>query len=185
MAIINALIDEEFNGYLSITSSNVGITGESPTISLQRKSDSKYWDNGTSDWVVAVTNNSMTEYDSTNEPGIYRYYSSADITSSEDTIVVHYNNTGTYALNAYDILYVRKDFATNIATSYGNPLASTPSADSTSLQDMINFLYQALRNKSISDTTKVYIHDSGGSVISEAAITKIAGEVERAAFANP
>ena len=182
---INLLINEPFNGFLSILNNKVGVTGESPTISLQRKSDSKYWDNSTSAWVTSVTNNSMTEYDSTNEPGLYRYYSVSDITSSEDTIVVHYKNSGTYALDEYEILSVRKDYATNLTTSYGSPLSSTPSADSTSIQDMLNFLYQSLRNKSVATTNKVDVRDSSGTVISEADITKVSGQVTRDAFTNP
>lgn len=185
---INLNINEPFNGFLSILSSNSGITGESPMVSLQRKSDGYYWDNSTLTWILAVTTNSMTEYDSTNEPGLYRYYSGNDLTTTEDTVVVHYKNTGTYAADSYDILYVRKDFAANWSTGLGvagYPLVSTPSGSTTVPMDMLSYIYAALRNETTASDSSVTIADSDGNVISEADITKSASLVTRAKFANP
>lgn len=114
--ILNVVIHRAYNGETlnlllniqywinGVSSLRTGVTGESPVVSIQRLSDSKYW-NGSSWQVVAITV-SMSEYDSTNFPGMYRYI----LTAGNDTYFIRYKNTGTYALDMYE-LYISGDYS--------------------------------------------------------------------------
>lgn len=85
--------------WLEIQQNVDGLSGESPTIAIKRLNDNKYFDGTT--FVVAVTFNSMVEFDATNHPGLYTF----DFTPDEATrYVIHKKNTGTFALDEYDIL---------------------------------------------------------------------------------
>lgn len=94
-------ISETVNLDLTIEASGVGQTGETPTIIVQRLSDSYYYDDtqvSGSRFLSAYHANSMSEVDSVNLPGLYRYQfdHSEDLTSSE-LFLVRYINTGANA----------------------------------------------------------------------------------------
>lgn len=82
--------------YLQIFKNNVGQTGETPTIAIQKKSTGE-WLNSTLDgWQVGYNDISMSEVDATNLPGVYtRDISHIDVTA--ETYNVYMKNGGTNA----------------------------------------------------------------------------------------
>lgn len=62
---------------LTVTSSGVGVSGETPSIIIQRLSDNYYFDDTiaapTSKFADAFHSNDMSEVDAVNLPGLYRY----------------------------------------------------------------------------------------------------------------
>lgn len=84
----------------------MGQTGETPTVAIQRLSDGLYYDDqlaSGSRFAAAYATNSMSEVDSVNLPGAYRYQfpHSEDATGSE-LFFIQYANTGANAMIAYD-----------------------------------------------------------------------------------
>lgn len=98
---------------LMIISSVGGVTGQSPTVLLQRKSDGLYWDGGTG-FVVTPTQLPLAEVDPVNQPGLYsRPFSSPINILTSETFVAYYTNANpTYPGNAVDELV----FSTQQAT---------------------------------------------------------------------
>lgn len=95
-------IGETVNLDLTITSSGAGVTGETPTVVIQRLTDDYYYDDGEptgSRFLAAYATNSMAEVDATNLPGLYRYQfpHTEDGTSSE-LFFIRFINTGGNAL---------------------------------------------------------------------------------------
>lgn len=95
-------IAETINLDLTITSAGAGVTGETPTVVIQRLTDDYYYDDGEptgARFLAAYATNAMVEVDSTNLPGLYRYQfpHSEDSTASE-LFFVRFINTGGNAL---------------------------------------------------------------------------------------
>lgn len=91
-------ISETVNLDLTIEASGVGQTGETPTVVIQRLSDSLYYDDqlaSGSRFAAAYTDNAMSEVDATNLAGLYRYQfpHTEDATASE-LFLIRYINTG-------------------------------------------------------------------------------------------
>jgi len=88
---------------LMIVSAAGGVTGQTPLVLVQRKSDGYYW-NGTSSFVVGVTQIPMTEVDSVNQPGLYRVlFNSQGGDTTTNVYVAFYSNANPlYPGNATD-----------------------------------------------------------------------------------
>ena len=102
---------------LSVTNDNIGISGESPTIEIKRDSDDYYWDG--SAFVVSYTSESMSATDEDNWSGLYEYDFTFPV--AIENYFVHYKNTGTYTMDAYDYYVTTSgtdsDAITNLETN--------------------------------------------------------------------
>jgi hypothetical protein len=77
---------------LLITGAAGGVTGQSPTVILQRKADGHYWD-GNSSFGAAVVEIPLAEVDSVNQPGLYRVmFEGQGGDSTNNVYVAYYNN---------------------------------------------------------------------------------------------
>jgi hypothetical protein len=77
---------------LFISSNDVGITGQSPTLILQRLNDLTYF-NGTTGFTGTVTRIPLTEIDSVNQPGIYSFIFQQSLdTTGQNSYRAFYNN---------------------------------------------------------------------------------------------
>jgi hypothetical protein len=79
---------------VSITYNREPVTGESPTVTIQRQSDLLFFD-GTS-FIVVRTELRMTEADSNNLPGRYQYDFDQSVDDTEEEYLVRLKNMGTY-----------------------------------------------------------------------------------------
>lgn len=88
---------------LLITGVYGGVTGQTPTVLLQRKSDGTYW-NGSNGFTSTPTNVNLAEVDSVHQPGLYRTtFSNQGGDTTQDTYVAYYTNSNpTYPGNAVD-----------------------------------------------------------------------------------
>src|SRR5512133_1499818 len=104
MERINTFINDANLFTLQITQDNVGVTGQTPTISIKRGGGSPnfYWNDGT--WDSSPHLIAMTEFDSTNFPGLYTYSLTVPAALADDYCVVRFNNTGDYALDDYNFV---------------------------------------------------------------------------------
>lgn len=106
--------------YWTLDSAGVGATGQSPTVTLQRVTDSKYYDDSLasgSRFAVAVKTNAMTEVDATNFPGLYKYVfpHTEDATGSE-FFLVRFKNAGTPVKLAHEELGFGKLRSASVAS---------------------------------------------------------------------
>ncbi len=87
-----------------ITFEGSGVTGQTPSIIINKTSDNTYFTgSGFSGTVVQLP---MTEVDSVNQPGLYTYTFDQSIDNTEQNYNLYFSNTGTYAGNTVDsILY--------------------------------------------------------------------------------
>lgn len=84
----------DFNG--------LGVTGQSPTVSVRRTSDGRYF-NGTA-FQVAFISLPMTELDSVNIPGVYVRTFDQALDNREETYFIHYvNSAGTVTTNVEEL----------------------------------------------------------------------------------
>ena len=85
----------------TITSAGAGVTGQTPSIVIQKQGSSQYFFNGTG-FAPSYIELNMTEESSTNFPGRYFYsFNQAldnNITNASESYSIRYKNTGTYAL---------------------------------------------------------------------------------------
>ncbi len=96
---VNAILPLQF----FISSNNVGIVNQTPTLLIQKTSDNTYFNGaGYSGTPVPL---SMVEVDSTNQPGLYTYTFDRDGDTSEQNYDLYFSNTGVYAGNAVDSIY--------------------------------------------------------------------------------
>lgn len=110
MQYINTSEAQQF--FLTITSSNLGVINESPTIMIINPSGN-YW-NGSA-WQGTLTRPSMNQTDFTNEPGLYDYSLVSTAIQTEGIYRVMYKNENTYALNYYEQYYATN--VTNVISS--------------------------------------------------------------------
>lgn len=86
-------VDDTVRIGVSITYNREPVTGESPSVVIQRQSDLLFFD-GTS-FIVARTALKMTEADSSNLPGYYYYDFDQSVDGTEEEYMVRQKNTGT------------------------------------------------------------------------------------------
>src|SRR5882724_1000982 len=79
---------------LLITANGTGITGQTPTVTLQRLSDSFYW-TGTG-FTSTFTEVPLTEVDSVNQPGLYSVTFNQGIDNNPNAYTAYYNNSNIY-----------------------------------------------------------------------------------------
>lgn len=95
-------VSETVNLDLTITASGAGVTGETPTVVIQRLSDGLYYDDDLasgSRFAAAYDTNNMTEVDATNLAGLYRYqFPHTEDTTASELFFVRFINTGGNAL---------------------------------------------------------------------------------------
>lgn len=116
METVNIIPGTTQNLLLEILLSGVGgVTGETPNVEIQRESDGEYWDGAA--WQAGVQVNAMAEYDSTDEPGLYNF--SFAFPAGNNTYIVHFTNTGTYALDEYRYYVARAELG-DLETDVGN-----------------------------------------------------------------
>ena len=84
--------------FVQISNAGAGVTGETPTVEIQRQSDDN-WYTGAA-WQAGIATINLVEQDSTNLPGYYNYEWTND---GADTYRIHYVNTGTYALEQMEV----------------------------------------------------------------------------------
>jgi hypothetical protein len=78
---------------LLVSGSGTGLTGQTPTISIQRRSDSKWWDG--SAWQNAKQAITMTQTDAVNLPGDYSYaFNQASAGGGTEEYLVRYEQNG-------------------------------------------------------------------------------------------
>lgn len=128
-------ISETVNLDLTIEASGVGQTGETPTIVIQRLSDSLYYDDqlaSGSRFAAAYADNSMSEVDDTNLPGLYRYQfpHTEDVTGSELFLVRYINSGGNAKLVDETIAFgpLRTAATLDLCSLFGTVLALDGSA---------------------------------------------------------
>lgn len=129
-------IAETINLDLTIEASGVGQTGETPTIVIQRLSDSLYYDDqlaSGSRFAAAYTDNAMSEVDATNLAGLYRYqFPHAEDTTGSELFLVRYINTGGNAKLVDETIAfgpLRTAATLELCNLYGTVLALDGSAD--------------------------------------------------------
>lgn len=110
---INIIDNQLIESFINITNKGAGVTGLSPTFSLQRSSDALWW-NGSA-WQVSKANLAMTEYDATNKPGYYVYFWTANTALSAENYRAEIINTGTYPVTD-TTLYAYTDALENALT---------------------------------------------------------------------
>lgn len=81
-----------------ITLNGVGVTGQSPSVAVQRKSDGAYWTG--SSFTGSFVAQPMTEVDAVNEPGLYKATFDQSIDNTEQMYTAYYENTGATAGSA-------------------------------------------------------------------------------------
>jgi hypothetical protein len=96
-----------------------GLTGQASYIDLtiQRASDDKYWNGDT--WQVASYNLTMTETDSTNQPGAYKYVLSGSTGNTQQDSYTAYatvDNPGTVTGQNFEI-HISRDSTVNVYES--------------------------------------------------------------------
>jgi len=104
MRTININEIETFD--FSLTENGIGVTGIAMKLYIQRVSDGKWWDGDS--WEVAVTQLSMTEVDSTNLKGLYRYTAlpTASMSIGDRYNIRYYNADATYGVNVAEVVGV-------------------------------------------------------------------------------
>lgn len=88
---MNNSIGSTYPLQLLILSSGVGVTGQSPTVILQRLSDSLYW-NGSTSFSPTIAFIPMTEVDSVNQPGLYQVVFNQAVDNTAQTYTAYYSN---------------------------------------------------------------------------------------------
>ena len=85
------------NAYLFLEladSSGNGTVGATPQVAVTRYvTDGFYWNNSGS-FISTVTWNDMSEVDSTNKPGLYKYCFSQSLVQVQRDYLAYYRNTG-------------------------------------------------------------------------------------------
>ena len=114
---------------LTIESAGVGATGETPSAVIQRVSDGYYYDDSQptgSRFAAAYAANLMTEIDSVNLPGLYRYQfpHNEDATASEFFFVRLLNTGGNARIQDSTIAFgpLRTATALDLCSLYGTVL---------------------------------------------------------------
>jgi hypothetical protein len=78
--------------FLLLTSIGTGLTGQTPTVLIKRRSDSEYWNNATFQGAPILL--AMTEEDPVNLPGSYFYdFNQTTAGASQDEYLVNYVNS--------------------------------------------------------------------------------------------
>jgi hypothetical protein len=89
----------------TVSAAGAGATGETPGIAIQRLTDSFYYDDGLpsgSRFVASFNNSTMTEVDSVNLPGLYRYqFPHSEDTTGSELFLVQLLNSGPNAKIEY------------------------------------------------------------------------------------
>ena len=87
-----------------LTGNGAGLTGLVPAIKVIRRSDGFWLQNGGGAFVVGVSQNNMSEVDTTNLPGEYEFSFDQSIWNVEETYDVYMEvNSGTYIGAAIEI----------------------------------------------------------------------------------
>ncbi len=76
---------DAIRGYLQVESAGVGVTGESPTVVVQRLSDGLFLEAGGLTWGATAASLAMTEVDAVNFPGLYVYIIATSALVYEDS----------------------------------------------------------------------------------------------------
>jgi len=101
--------------YFDLVANGAGVTGQAPTIAIQRTADGKWFQSSDSTWQTTVVENGMIPLDTVNLPG--RYYLDfdqlKDDLASSVAYIVKKTNTGTPAAQEYeDLVFEPLAFAT-------------------------------------------------------------------------
>jgi hypothetical protein len=118
-----------------ITDNGLGVTGETPTVSIKKRSTGEWMDDTKIAWLAGYNDIAMAEIDATNQAGAY----GIDIThidSTSEEYEIYFQNTGTY---------VGSDFEVHEFTGEVYVPASSSYATGT-----IRGLLDTMRNKDIS-----------------------------------
>lgn len=115
-------VDDDIIIDLFVTDPNTGqgLTGQSSfiTLTIEKKSNGRFW-NGSS-YVVSLYNLSMTEVDSTNSPGLYRYTldgSTGNAEAEQYFVHANINNPPTVEGDDYSIHVSREVTSVNVYES--------------------------------------------------------------------
>jgi hypothetical protein len=89
-----------------------GVTGQSPTVIVQRKSDNYYW-NGTTAFTPVLVKIPLVEVDAVNQPGLYsiNFPNQGGDTTSQNYVIYYANINPTYPGNAVDELVFSNQMA--------------------------------------------------------------------------
>lgn len=140
--------------YFDIISAGAGVTGQAPTVALQRTSDGKWFQHSDGTWQTTIVENAMSQTDSVNLPGRYHldFDQSLDDLESSVEYIVKKTNVGPPAAQEYEDLV----FA---------PLAAAVALELCSVQGSIyDAQGQPLPNSLVQATLQPVFKDSLGRV---------------------
>lgn len=93
---------------LDVVFVDVGTTGASPTVAIQRLADGKWFDASDSDWHVSPVDNAMVETNTASLPGRYHFdfdQSTDAVKGSTDYVAKYVNDDDDVGILVYDNLF--------------------------------------------------------------------------------
>lgn len=89
--------------FVTNPNTSLGLTGQTSfiTLTIERNSDSKFWSG--SAWGSSSINLTVTEVDSTNQPGRYNYMLTGNTQADRYIAHVNINNPPTIQADAYEV----------------------------------------------------------------------------------
>lgn len=94
--------------YLDIVAAGVGVISQHPTVAIQRKADSKWFQGSDGAWMPTIVNNAMTQLDVANLPGRYFFdfdQSKDELEGPNEYLAKLANGPSTARLEYQDLLF--------------------------------------------------------------------------------